>query len=181
MMAIFIIAILIISILHFIYDGIILPGIRQHNRNKLFALRDRLRWEMIQGIQPEDIEAFNLIHDAVNIFTNRLPMLTISVQKAFKEDLEHNEKLRDIIQKRRKILNSCSNENIKNIALEMNGVLENTYIANAGGWFIYLIPIAIIVSTLKSLAEISSELTMAPPQEVHRIIPSTSPSSNVCC
>lgn len=179
MIAVILIALFAIAILHFIYDGIVLPGVRQHYRNKLFALRDELRWEMIQGINAEDKDAFNLVHDAINAFANRLPLLTIAVQKAFEKDLEDNERLRKMIEKRREILAQCRNENIKRIAHEVNVVLEGVYIANSGGWFIYLIPIALVVTTLKKLTEVSSELAIAPVQEVRKIIPHT--SNKACC
>ncbi len=179
MISFIIILILFISILHFIYDGIILPSIRQNNRNELFSLRDELRWLMIEGINEKDILAFNLVHEAINSFSNRLPMLTISVQKSFQSDVENNVKLREIIQKRRDIINNCSNDEIKRIVGNVNLILEKTYISNSGGWFLYLVPIAITAVIFEKITEINAQLTMAPSQEVHRVIPHT--DNSICC
>lgn len=179
MIAVFIIVTLFISILHFIYDGIILPSIRQNYRNELFALRDELRWIMIEGIDNTDIAAFNLVHDAINSFANRLPLLTMSVQKSFQIDMQNNVRLREIIKKRREIIHNCNNDDIKRIVNDVNLILEKTYISNAGGWFIYIIPIAITAVVFKKIAVISAQLTIAPPQEVHRILPHQ--DNSACC
>lgn len=167
-MILFIIIMLFISILHFIYDGIILPSIRQNNRNELFSLRDELRWLMIEGIKEKDISAFNLVHEAINSFSSRLPMLTISVQRTFQSDIESNVRLRNIIEKRIKIIDNCSNDDIKRIVNDVNLILEKTYISNSGGWFIYLVPIAITKIVLEKITEKSTQL---PSQEVYRVMP----------
>ncbi len=171
MISFIIILILFISILHFIYDGIILPSIRQNNRNELFSLRDELRWLMIEGINEKDIPAFNLVHDSINSFSNRLPMLTISVQKTFQSDMENNARLREIIKKRRESIDNCSNNDIKRIVSDVNLILDKTYISNSGGWFIYLIPIAITTIVFEKITEKSAQLAIAPSQEVDKVFP----------
>jgi len=172
-MAILILLILAIAAYHFIYDGIILPSIRQNSRNKLYQLRDELRWEMIEGIDNNDIPAFNLVHDSLNVFVNRLPMITLSMQKQFHTDLQNNETLQKTINKRKKTIEDCSNSKIKQIVLDINDILEATYIANAGGWFIYILPIALTASLLEKIEEDAKELSFAPKHEVYRIIPTT--------
>ncbi|KAF3977520.1 MAG: hypothetical protein HFP77_06640 [Methylococcales symbiont of Iophon sp. n. MRB-2018] len=131
---------------------------------------------MIEGIDKKDIPAFNLVHEAINSFSNRLPMLTISVQKKFQSDMENNTRLREAIKKRRDTIDNCNNNDIKRIVGNVNLILKKVYISNSGGWFVYLIPVAITAIVFKKIAEKSAQLAIAPSQEVHRVIPHTNNS-----
>lgn len=162
---------LTLSIVHFIYDGIILPSIRQHLRNKLFALRDELRWEKIKGIQKQDTRAFHLLHDAINNYVNRLPMLTISVKLAFERELRTNTLLNDSVQQSIVVVENCSNNHIIKIYREINDVLESAFIANSAGWLAYILPIIIAASVIKKLSELSTKITVIPQPIVKKLIP----------
>ena len=170
-MAILMITVLFIAIFHFVYDDIVLPSIRQHLRNKLYALRDELRWLKINGIDHADNAAFELVHDAINTFANRLPMLTISVRQSFEREIKHNTQLQHIIETRTKTIKSCRNSDIQRIYAEVNNILETVYIANAGGWFIYIVPLAILLGTIKHIAAICGEIALMPTHQMNKLIP----------
>lgn len=170
-MATLIIAIAFLALFHFLYDGIILPSIRQHLRNRLFALRDKLRLEYINGIDKQDIEAFNLTHEAINNFVNRLPMLTISVYAEIEVAIKNDHKLKEKVNKRRAILENCKSPKIKEVNESINKILFDAFIANSGGWMIYLIPMAVLLTIWRKLATNCKELVVVPHREIGKIMP----------
>lgn len=170
-MATLIIATVFLALFHFLYDGIILPSIRQHLRNKLFALRDKLRMEYINGLDKQDIEAFNLTHEAINNFVNRLPMLTITVRAEIEVAIKNDHKLKEKVNKRRAILESCQSAKIKEINESINKILLEAFIANSGGWLVYLIPVAVLLTIWQKLATDCRELVVVPHREIGKIMP----------
>ncbi|WP_201344631.1 hypothetical protein [Thiohalobacter sp. COW1] len=169
-MSYFILVLAFLAILHFIYDGIVLPSIRMHLRNKLFALRDELR--QIKICDEEcDPQVFNLLHDGINRFLNRLHRLTIDRQVQFMREYENDDELRYEIDQRWKLVESCENEDVTRIFEEANDVLRVAYLANMGGWFFYLIPIALIAFSLKKLSNEAREMFVMPNREVDRLWP----------
>ncbi len=172
-MAYIIIATMFIAAFHFMYDGIILPGIRQHLRNKLFALRDRLRMDYIKGIEKQDIEAFNMTHDAINTFANRLPLLTATVLVDVELAISKNEKLKENVDKRRAIIENCQSTEIKLINSEINKILTEAFLANTGGWLIYILPVAGVVSVWQRLVNDCRKLIAVPHHDIGKLIPYT--------
>ena len=67
---------------HFIYERIILPSIRLHYRNQLFALRDVARRKIIDGGSDTSMQAATLVHDSLNNAINRLHCQTNFVLKS---------------------------------------------------------------------------------------------------
>lgn len=176
-MALFIIALSLITVIHFIYDGIILPSIRQHLRNKLFELRDELRWLKINGIGHADNQAFELVHDAINTLANRLPMLTLTVKESCRREIHNNSQLQQAIERRINVMKHCENAEIQRIYTDMNRIIDRAFIANAGGWLIYIVPIVILFGTLKKLVSISTEIAMMPSYYMNKLIPHTDRSA----
>ena len=159
--------------LHFIFEGIILPSIRQNMRNKLFALRDRLRMEFINGLEKHDIEAFNLIHEAINMFVNRLPLLNINVMVEVESAIRHDQKLKESVERRSNIMTSCKNENIKIISKELNKIIIESFVLNAGGWLIYILPLAVAMGLWKRIIGDCKKLIAVPHHNIGKIIPYT--------
>jgi len=161
----------ILSLWHFLYEGIIAPSIRLHLRNRLFVLRDELRQAKIDGISKADETAFWFVHDGINNFLNRLPSLTLGMVKTLDNEYESNESLKHLMDKHLVAIKNSSDPRIHNAFTKANSIIESAIITNMGGWFIYLIPIAIMVLTMKRLSNLTSELIVAPAKDVERLIP----------
>lgn len=177
-MAIFLIILMFLTICHFIYNGIILPSIRIHLRNKLFILRDELRNIKLIKRQNCDDKAFKLIHDGINTYLNRLPLLTMDLKVSFEEEYKKNISLQKEIQHRRSIIENCGDENLKAIFYKANEVLGYAFIANLGGWFIYLIPVCILLVSISKLSELIKELIVIPSKEANYLMPVSKAASN---
>lgn len=161
----------IVSAWHFIYDGIIAPSIRLHLRNKLFILRDELRLAKIDGISSQDEDAFWFVHEGINNFINRLPNLTIEKARSIALSYRQNEHHSRLLDEHIFAVENASDSRITGIFRKTNSVIEATFITNMGGWFIYLIPIAIIFSFMTRLSNLASILLVASKKDIERLLP----------
>jgi hypothetical protein len=151
-MAILIIALFVFSMIHFVYEGILLPSIRLGLRDRLFDLRDELRAMKIK--KPDDFrdDAFEIVHDGINNFLNRLPQLTISFERQFRKACDSDPKFRAEIDKRRATVDASQSVQLKEIVKRADAILQDAFIANAAAWFVYLIPIIAFGLTLSATA-----------------------------
>ena len=172
-MNIIFIFLIIIVIWHFLYEGIIAPSIRIHLRNKLFVIRDELRQVKADGLLANDERAFWFVHEGVNNFLNRLPNLTIWRSKELVKEYTKNEKLRKLLDDH---VNEVRNSDarIRLAFQKTNSIIEIAVITNFGGYFIYLIPIVIVISIFSKISQYTGELLVAPTKDVERLIPKVS-------
>jgi len=161
---------LVAVVWHFVYDGIIAPSIRLHLRNQLFILRDELRQVLIDGIPEVDKKAFWFVHGGINNFINRLPGLTIERAIALSEEYENNTKLQQLLDKNIDAVKN-SDSRIKEVFDKVNSVIEVAFIANMGGWFIYIIPVAVVWLVMSNLSRLATNLIVAPDKDVERFLP----------
>lgn len=162
---------LIAATWHFVYEGIIAPSIRLHLRNRLFVLRDELRLAHIDGISQIDEKAFWFVHNGINNFLNRLPSLTLERARALAYEYEKNTKLRHILEEHVNAVKRSNNQRILEVFQKTNSVIELAIITNMGGWFIYIVPIALVLSAMNKLSRLASELVVAPSKDVERFLP----------
>jgi hypothetical protein len=80
----------LVSAAIFIYQGIILPGIRLGLRYRVFKLRDQLRRLVIEGKLEESDKAFQILHERLNFMSTSLARfdLTRVIQASHKLDDE---------------------------------------------------------------------------------------------
>lgn len=165
-----ILTILFFVTFHFVYEGIIAPSLQRTLRNSLFSIRDELRSLKIDGLSEVDEKAFWLVHEGVNSYINRLPYLTILGRRAASKAYRNDANLRARVEKRIEILNSCKNEDINRILKKASIVVKNAFIVNMGGTFVYIVPVAFLVTTLKSLKVLAKSLVLTPEKDTSRLV-----------
>jgi hypothetical protein len=173
-MSTFIIAIVVLAIIHFVYEGIVAPSIRMHLRNRLFTLRDEIRNLKIEGgISAGDETAFWFVHNGINHFLNRLPYLTVMRKVQLEAEYKTNKELREIVTERISVVRGCGNAEIVRIFDKTTFLIEEAFIVNMGGWFFYLVPIAVVAATISKLSTLASELIATPERDTNRLLPQT--------
>ncbi|HHM1756158.1 TPA: hypothetical protein ACRGPK_004105, partial [Klebsiella pneumoniae] len=102
------------AVIHVIYERIVQPSIRLHYRNRLFAIRDEVRNQIIEGLNEHDAKVANVVHHGLNNTINRLHLLTlgnkIRAQKRFEED----EQMRQRVEENVSLIVKCDNKIILN-------------------------------------------------------------------
>jgi len=155
-MSTIILTICFLALIHFVFEGIIAPSMRMSLRNKLFELRDEIRELKEIGLNPQDEAVFWHIHDGINSFINKLPHKT-------------NPHLKNVIDARIHMMESCTNSQLKTIFTKTTTVVEEAFLINMGGWFFYVLPIAVALFAVGYLKRIASSIIVAPSVDTNRL------------
>lgn len=165
-----IIIIIIVAVLHFIYESIVLPTIHLYLKNRLFSLRDQLRYLKIEQQKGLSEDVFNYLHDSINVFLPRLHLLTISLLIKCSKSYNNNKSLRNEVIKKRKAIKECQNNEFKNIYKEIVEIHNLAFIANMGAWFFYIIPVALIAIVFSKISELLQN-TFNMPKQAEKLLP----------
>jgi hypothetical protein len=146
---------IIVCVVHFIYQSIILPSVRQSARDELFELRDELRTRLIE-VQNESnkntLLAFKEIDDGINRSLNRLHLLNFSSFVKLTFDAEKSpEKYEKIREKTTAILDNSEDEMPKHVYAEVNKVLHHVFSMNSLMMIVYLLPFVLAISLIHSI------------------------------
>lgn len=152
-----------VAVWHLVYEAILLPSKRQDIRFQLFALRDRLRNFKSEHPKQCGDDTFHMLDDSMSWYMDNLHKLTFSFLHETHRKLDTDDGFKTKVERRTRVLEQCELSEYKDIRARANHLLMETFIVNAGGWFIYLVPIALglvvkdkIVATIKAVAGLSS-------------------------
>ncbi|MBI5770894.1 MAG: hypothetical protein HZA93_24160 [Verrucomicrobia bacterium] len=151
---------------HFIYEAIVLPSLLQHTRFKLFALRDRLRALKAESpVQCAD-EPFHLLDNSLSWRMDNLPRLTIVYAQRLHRRIERDAALREQLESRARLLESCQLPEFVEIWKESNVLTTHALGINSGGWFIYLLPIAYVMAIWDGIQRLVRSVNVIPEEEL---------------
>ncbi|MEW5800263.1 MAG: hypothetical protein AB1728_14790 [Bacteroidota bacterium] len=161
-----------LTILHFIYEGIILPSLRLKIRFNLFALRDKLR--KLKSTYGKDLsdEVFLDLQESINNTIRFLPRISIELIFEATKELKENPKLIQEAEKKIKLIESCGVQEAINIQKESFDLFKLCIGFNTLALFIYLIPLAVTLTLLKGSINIVNKIQFIPESEAEKIIES---------
>ena len=73
------------------------------------------------------------------------------------------------------VLENIQSEKLKKIFDNSNDVLKDAFLANIGAWFVYLVPIALVVGCLAQLHRLALSLIALPSAAAHEVMPYAKP------
>lgn len=156
---------------HFIYERIILPSIRLHYRNQLFALRDVAREKIIESDSESAVHAANLVHDALNNAINRLHLLTLPNKFRAQKRVAEDPAIRQRIKREIDVFKRCEDSEIIDVLFKSSRVLENVLIFNNLMLLIYLLPFVLaVVFCVKVIKTASSVVRWVKGRELEEAI-----------
>jgi hypothetical protein len=158
----------LVSMLHFVYEGIILPSMRLKNRIRLFKLRDRLRRLKIDDPDLDD-RAFSSVQQSLNFFVQKLYMIDVPYIIACNEAIERSPELKEVVKKRRDLIENANSPELKEIVNEIFSTVKQTAIANNGMWAIYLTPIVLVFSGVRTFAEALKKMACVSERELDNL------------
>ncbi|MCY4524944.1 MAG: hypothetical protein OXB84_09400 [Halobacteriovoraceae bacterium] len=168
-----IVSLVLLAIIHFIYDGIIAPTIRFHLRNDLFSLRDRIRRLIIEGnLSNSDNETILFVDNSISFFLNKLSSLSLRTYYVARKEIIQNEELRKIIEKRLNSTRQLQNYEVQDIFAKAIMIVEKAFIFNSGILLllVILIPMIIGLILVKKFKKHISALVMIPTKMANRFI-----------
>ena len=141
---------IILAVWHFFYEAILLSFIRWSLRNELFALRDRLRNVVIEN-QKYDKTVFDLVHSGLNNYINRLHILDFRFDLRLRKILKNNPAIRKEVEQNLQKIEESKNQEIKAVFNQTKLILWKAFIANTGGFLLYLIPLVVIIFSIEKI------------------------------
>lgn len=172
----------VLAMLHFIYEGIVMPSIRLSIRHRFFALRDQLRDLKFEHGDDIGDYVFNMIDEGLSNNISNLHNINFYVIGKINNHIDADESLRSFIVGRMKLIEDCKVDEVKKITSKSRQYLLNAALVNSGAWFVYLLPIAIglvipailifvLISKIKAATRKAVNNTLfAPPLEFNRSI-----------
>lgn len=156
----------LLALWHFVYESILAPSWRMRLRNQLFACRDELRCIRIEDDElPQEV--FLCLQQMLNNAILYLHAIRPSTLHELKSEIESNAGLRRLVANRRKIIADCGIQEIQQIDRKVTMIISEAFVANAGGWLVYMVPIALCVA-FKEWVTQSIEKILAVPEKQSR-------------
>ncbi|KAB7700398.1 hypothetical protein GBN33_05450 [Plesiomonas shigelloides] len=135
---------LCMAAVHFIYERILLPSVRLHYRNKLFELRDVVRHKIINSSSENEVQAAQLVHEALNNAINRLHLMTLPNRLRAQRRLSENPQLQARIRREVEIFNRPENQELLQTIKQSSEILEKVLACNSLMLLIYLAPVILL-------------------------------------
>lgn len=132
-------------VFHFIYDGILAPSLRFNIKLKLFEMRDRLRRLKIENEHLLSDELFKILQDDINKqirLNHKYNVVGVFEAIRFMRDNAEIEKRVKMIET---LVQECELEEVKAIYNQSIIQVALAFVANAGGWVIYLMPFVVLL------------------------------------
>jgi hypothetical protein len=138
----------ILVVIHYIYDKILLPSVRQRLRGEIFEQRDLLRREVIKleaanSLNEVSKKTFKQVDDVINRSVNRLHMLTISNIYKAKSNITNTDIHR--IEKFHKLLEASPSNTPEEVYKNVNKLMSQVLVANSLLLCLYALPVALLV------------------------------------
>lgn len=168
-MAYLFVILVMICFWHFICEGILLPSIRLKLRFELYALRDALRDLKIKGNQEFKDDEFDHLHDIINGMLQILPALNISFVRRMIRAEDNNPDLEDVIEQRRRAIESCSIGEVREIYHELTTLMNYAVYVNSFCMLIYLIPVFLMQDFFLRAKRSIDRLTLSPVDTLHQL------------
>lgn len=169
-MTIALIVLAVVILVNYVLEAGIAPSERLQLRFRLFALRDRLRDLKMQNPELSD-EVFDLVQDELNCGIYLLPLISATLMAKAKNGIANDESWRSRIKKRRHLLETCGNDEVRRIDAESTEVLRDALAINSIGWMIYILPPIIAWILVRVCLSSIRSLLSTPLKELERRFP----------
>ena len=175
MISVLFFALLILAVVHFIYEGIIAPSLRLDLRFQLFCLRDRSRFMKAELEDGFPSDAFCLQQNSINNAISLLPFLNIVLIRQALAAFKKDDALVKQVQERLAIIESCRVPEVQKIEEETNHLLIRALVINNAGLLLYLVPVIVPVAlTTQALEKLTlwlKKTVAVPEQDIEKVIP----------
>jgi hypothetical protein len=159
----------ILAVIHFIFEGIIAPSYRLELQYNLFRLRDDLRRLKIRKSDQLSDKHFHWLQDSINGVIRNIERVDIVALVAFRIRLHKDEDFRRRVRDRTGELEACNLAELQEIRRRGNRHVEHILSVNNGAWGFYIIPIAIACAFYAKTAKALKEMTALPPVDLEKV------------
>lgn len=169
-MDIFLIVLVVLAVVHFIYDSIIRPSLLVGLRHDLFILRDALRDTKVVKSEGCTPAAFDIVHAGINNLIGRLESLTVSLPVRVQSVLKADPSLKESVRARQQVVEASSCEDLLKIHRLAVQKVELAMMVNIGALFLYLVPVAVVAFAWAAITKFAKLLLTIPTSDANRLI-----------
>jgi hypothetical protein len=173
---------IILAVVHFVYEAILAPSFRLQLRFKLFALRDELRrFKIEERPALRDDDVYRMLQGSINNGLSLLHRTDLATVLRADRRLKEDPQLNKILQKRLRLQASLDGE-AKAIHSRIVKLFGLALLVNNGVWILYLLPIAVVVAIALAVFDLTSqvfsyvlgisEIIYVPENRIEEILPS---------
>ncbi|EPO6299152.1 TPA: hypothetical protein PPG46_004503 [Escherichia coli] len=148
---------LCMAAVHFIYERILLPSVRLHYRNKLFELKDIVRNQIISNKSKDDVQAAELVHEALNNAINRLHLMTLPNRVRAQRRLSANPEIQARIKREVELFQKCDNGKLIATIRESAKILDKVLLFNSLMLIIYSLPIMLTIWSVAKVLQTANQ------------------------
>ena len=155
-------ALIVIAILHLLFESIIAPSVRMKLRFELFSLRDDLRRLKADRDPSVSNRQFECLQESINVLIGVLHRFDGATLVAVEYELRRNPLLRTQVDARARILDGCTSRRARAIRARSVQLATAALAVNSGGWLIYVLPLLLLVVGYSRVRQlIASALTLS--------------------
>lgn len=156
----FLISMLVLSVVHYVYENCVLPELRLQFIYRLFKLRDELRRAKLSGNISQK-PAYRVLQDSLNNGINYVFMADYLLVSEVRHAINTNRILAKQTERRVQILDDSDDPFIQDIRRKSQKIFSYALLSGMGSWFLYLIPLAVALTSYRKLkAVVKATLAM---------------------
>lgn len=154
-----------LALFHWAYEAAIAPSVRLGARYKLFALRDELRNFVVREGTHLDNPAIHLLEESINSTIEFMREINFGFILAFQQRCTADESFRKRVEHRRAVIEGFEAPEFQALRKKFEHIFRDVTILNGGGWFVYVVPIALLGICWEWLRRVMVKLCVVPFQD----------------
>jgi len=158
------IAVGVLAVIHYVYETCILPDLRLQFVYRLFGLRDELRSAKLDTAITDE-GAYRVLQESLNNGINSVFVADYLLVSEVRHAIRTNRHLAKQTEKRVQTLDASNDPLIQDIRRKSRKIFSYALLAGMGTWFLYLVPIAIVVVSYQTLKDVVKD-TLAMPSSM---------------
>ena len=159
------------TVFHLVWESILAPSFRLGLRYELFRLRDEVRWLHYNEREDCSEEVFRFLQGIINNGIRLLPRTDFTLMATVDRAIANDESLRKRIEKRRELLDACTNPHVKRIEERIEHIGRRAFAINTAGWAIYVVPLFGAFACIGAVKRFIRGALLVPEQELAKITP----------
>ncbi|MCO6401332.1 MAG: hypothetical protein J5I99_08910 [Verrucomicrobia bacterium] len=166
-------ALVVLAVLHYVYEAVAIPVLRLKLRHHLFAVRDRVRTAMTAATAPDDRAALEELHSSSNTIMRWLDVINMDLLNKTMRQYNRDAAFRKAVEARNALLSRAADPEVEAIRGQLAKSVVRAAIISGGAWAFYILPVIAVsdmVETIRAavrqvvvLDERSLETLVTPP------------------
>ena len=132
-----------LALWHFVFEGILAPALVLEERYKLFKLRDELRMLMIRRGDAIGTKPFRYMQDSLNGLIRYADRVDGTALIACNVRMRTDPGFRAHVHERMNAIETCQLPQVKTLRQQSTQIVSHLVGVNNGGWFVFLVPLAL--------------------------------------